>query len=77
MVIGCTWRRPLHHRQELPSIDEGEDNGDVMAKASEQHNRPEEKAYVTPGLTEVLGGEKFCLLTWFQFKEVLKITPSR
>lgn len=24
---------------------------------------------MTPGLTEVLRGEKFCLLTWFQFKE--------
>lgn len=44
MVMGWTWRRPLHHRQEIPSIDEGEDNGDVMAKASEQHIRPEEKA---------------------------------
>lgn len=43
MVIGWTWRRPLHHRQQLPSIYEGEDNGDVMAKASEQHNRPEER----------------------------------
>lgn len=43
MVIGWTWRRQLHHRQEIPSIDEGEDNGDMIAKASEQYKRPEEK----------------------------------